>query len=106
MGCRSPRPTAARSRRRMSPPAEARVLPSGLKATAQTGPCAPCGCRGPAGRRVPAAAPSCRIAPGDDGLAVGAEGHGIDSCPSDIGAPMGWPRGRVPEPRRLVLARR
>ena len=41
------------------------------------------------------------MAPGQHGLAVGAEGHGPDPVRMSHGAAEGLARGRVPQPRRL-----
>ena len=43
------------------------------------------------------------IAPGDHGLAVGAERHRLDRALMRQGWTEGLARRRVPEPRRLVL---
>ena len=43
-------------------------------------------------------------APGEHGLAVGAERHGLDRALMRQGEAEGPARRRVPEPRRLVLA--
>ena len=88
--------------------ASGRVLPSGLKATAQTAPSCPVragrwACRWPR----PTAAPSVVRCRSRQRLAVGAEGHGNGRRPrAPWASPMGRAGGRVPQPRRLVPARR
>ena len=93
---------ASQSRAVLSELPVSTVLPSGLNATAMTGPDAK-GAEGPARRRVPEPR-RLVLAPGEHGLAVGAERHRNDRALMRQGWPEGLARRRVPEPRRIVTA--
>ena len=83
--------TASQSRAVLSSLPVSTVLPSGLKATARTLQSMPDGLAdGFPGRRVP---PLRRAvaAPGEDGLAVGAERHAQGPNPNVQGRAEGWP---------------
>ena len=101
------RPVAAsQSRAVLSSLPVSTVLPSGLNATAaDRGLMRQGRAEGPARRRVPEPR-RLVLAPGEHGLAVGAERHGQDRALMRQGEPDGLAGRRVPEPRRLVLRSR